>query len=464
MNGAAAALRDAAPRPFWTDRAGAPEPTEPLSGQVTADLVVVGGGFTGLWTALLAKERDPGTDVVVLEARSVAHGASGRNGGFISESLTHGLEHGIARWPQELEELLLMGRENVAAIAAFVWSHDIAADLRLVGKTVCAVRPHEVGRLEAAARLQERHGESAVFLSREEVQADVRSPTYLAGLRVRSGGGLLDPAALCWGMLRVATHLGVRVHENTAVTAVEADRNGVRVASRHGVAVARQAVVATNAYVEPLSQLRRRVLPVYDHVLVTEPLNQEQLRSIGWQENQGLTDAGNRFHYYRRTPDDRILWGGYDAIYHFGNAISEQLEQREASHRRLAESFFATFPQLQGVRFSHRWAGVTDVTSRFTPMFGTTAGGGAVYAAGFTGLGVGSSRFAANTMLDMLEGAETPRTRLEMVRRRPMPFPPEPLRYCVVQATRAALAREDRTGRRGTWLRTLDRLGVGFSS
>jgi glycine/D-amino acid oxidase-like deaminating enzyme len=445
MSPGAQALRDAVPRPFWTDRDGAPEPTEPLSGQATTDLAVVGGGFTGLWTALLAKERYPELDVVVLEACSVAAGACGGSGGFISESLTQGLEHSIALWPGELEELLLIGRENVAAIAAFVWSHDIDAELRLVGRTVCAVRPHQVTRLATSARLHDRHGESAVFLSREEVQADVLSPTYLAGMRVRSGGGLLDPAALCWGMLRVAKERGVRVHESTTVTRLEAERDMVRLVTTGGVTIAGKAVVATHLSMEPLSGLERRVLPVHDHALVTEPLSGQQLDSIGWRESQGLIDAGNRLHYYRRTADNRILWGGRDA------------------HLPLSEDFFRTFPQLEGVRFSHRWTDVRNTTSRCTPMFGTAVGGKVAYATGFAGLGVATSRFAANTMLDLLEDIDTPRTRLAMVRRRPLAFPPEPLRSGVVQATRAALAKEDRTGRRGPWLRALDHLGVGFS-
>lgn len=206
------------------------------------------------------------------------------------------------------------------------------------------------------------------------------------------------------------------------------------------------------------------MLPIYDHVLVTEPLSASALASIGWSENQGVTDVGNQFHYYRRTPDDRILWGGYDAIYYFGNRTDAAREQRDASHGLLAAQFLQTFPQLEGLRFTHRWAGLIDSTSRFTPVFGTALGGRVAYSVGFTGLGVAASRFGARVALDLLSGQETERTRLDMVRRRPVPFPPEPLRYPVVQATRAALAREDATGRRGAWLRALDRLGVGFNS
>ena len=223
-------------------------------------------------------------------------------------------------------------------------------------------------------------------------------------------------------------------------------------------------VLATNAYPPLLHRLRHRVMPIYDHVLVTEPLSSAALGSIGWAQAQGLTDVGNQFHYYRRTPDDRILWGGYDAIYYFGNRTDAAREQRDASHALLARQFFQTFPQLEGLRFTHRWAGLIDSTSRFTPVFGTALGGRVAYTVGFTGLGVAASRFGARVALDLLAGRDTERTSLDLVRRKPIPFPPEPLRYPVVQATRAALAREDATGRRGAYLRTLDHFGIGFNS
>ncbi len=411
IDGVRLALKDAAPRPFWTDRPGAPELREALGGRVTADLVVVGGGFTGLWTALLAKERDPGTEVMVLEERSIARGAAGRIGGFISESVTCGLELGAARWPHELEQLLLMGRENLAALAAFVWSHEIGADLRLVGRTVCAVCPEEVAWLEASARLHERHGEAAIFQGRDEVQADVRSPTYLGGLRVRSGGGLVDPVALVWGMHRVAVGLGVRVHENTTVIAVEAEGGAVRVTTQSGVARARHVVVATSTPILPVGRLRRRSCPVHDHVLVTEPLDRIQLQSIGWQENQGLTEAGTRGLYYRRTPDGRILWGGPST------AHDSRVGGRDFVHQGLARTFFVTFPQLEGVRFSHRWRGGTGASASFAPTFGTTFNGRVANVAGHAESDVGAARFAASTMLDILGTSDTPRTRLAMVRR-----------------------------------------------
>ncbi|GAA4209153.1 NAD(P)/FAD-dependent oxidoreductase [Microbispora amethystogenes] len=456
-------VEDAAPRVFWTDRPGAPGPYEPLHGRTTADLLVVGGGFTGLWAAVLAKQENPACDVVLVEARSVAYGASGRNGGFVSDSLTHGLGHGMRLWPSENAALLALGRANLAAIARFAGDHGIDADLRLVGKTTVAVAPHQVEELRRAERLHREHGEDAVFLGRDEMRADVGSPTYLAGLRLRGTGGLLDPAGLAWGLARVAAGLGVRVHEGTEVTALARMRTGVEARTGgRGVVNAGQVLLATNAFPSPLRRLGLFMLPVWDYVLVTEPLSPAQRASIRWPEGQGLTDAGNQFHYYRLTRDDRILWGGYDAVYNFGGGGSEQ---RDASHERLARHFFATFPQLRGLRFTHRWGGMVDSTSRFTPFFGTAMGGRLAYALGYTGLGVGASRFGALVGLDLLAGRSTARTRLSMVRHHPVPFPPEPLRWPVVELTRRELARaDDNEGRRGPWLRVLDRFGIGFDS
>jgi glycine/D-amino acid oxidase-like deaminating enzyme len=266
------------------------------------------------------------------------------------------------------------------------------------------------------------------------------------------------------GLRDVAVRKGVILHERSPVVSLK--RDGAKVVCRTpgGAVRAEQAVLATNAFRPLLRRIRQFVLPVWDHVLATEPLSGEQLERIGWADNQGLTDAGNQFHYYRRTADDRIVWGGYDAIYYFGNRIDAGREQRETSHRLLAEQFYTTFPQLDDVRMSHRWAGIIDTTSRFTPLFGTAAGGRVAYAVGYTGLGVAASRFGALVALDLLAGRGTERTELSMVRRRPVPFPPEPLRWTAVQATRWALAREDERGERGLLLRTMDRFGVGFNS
>lgn len=317
-----------------------------------------------------------------------------------------------------------------------------------------AVNPHQL------ADLRDEPG----FLDAAAVRAEVDSPTYLGGLWDRRGNAMLDPARLAWGLADVAEAHGVRVVENTGVRALRRDGNQVALHTGTGTVRADRVALGTNVFRSLLRRTRLHVVPVYDHVLVTEPLSADQLAAIGWRSRQGISDAGNQFHYYRLTPDNRILWGGYDAVYHYGRRMHAEHDQRPATFRVLAEHFFETFPQLAGLRFSHRWGGAIDTCTRFFAFYGTALGGRVSYAVGHTGLGVGASRFSGNVMLDLLAGEATERTELAMVRSRPLPFPPEPFAYAGIQATRWSLARADEVGRRNLWLRTLDRLGLGFDS
>jgi glycine/D-amino acid oxidase-like deaminating enzyme len=242
-------------------------------------------------------------------------------------------------------------------------------------------------------------------------------------------------------------------------------RSALKVATEGGVVTAPKVLMATSAYPPLIGAVGRYIAPVYDYALMTEPLSPAQQRSIGWANRQGISDLGNQFHYYRPTADGRVLYGGYDAVYRYGGDVGPHRDEDDATFAKLSQHFFTTFPQLEGLRFSHRWGGAIDTCSRFSVFFGRAFGGRLVYALGYTGLGVGATRFGAHVALDLLDGRSTAATRLKMVRRRPLPFPPEPLRSGVIQLTRNRLAAADRNdGRRGLWLRTLDRLGLGFDS
>jgi len=458
-----AAIEDAAPRPFWLDRPDAPAPRPPLDGQLEADLVVVGGGLTGLWTALQAAEE--GRSVVLLEGERLAYGASGRNGGFCAASLTHGIRNGLARWPDDLATLERMGRENLDGIRATIAQHGIDCDWQDSGMIDVATAPHQLAWLAEDAELLRRFGWHAELLDAAAMRARVDSPTYAGGLWSRDAGALVDPARLCWGLARAAEAARAQILEETPVRSLAADGAGVRAEAHGGRVLARRALLATSAFPPLVRAIRRYVVPVYDYVLVTEPLSERQRAAIGWRGREGLSDVANQFHYYRQTADHRILWGGYDAIYELGGRVTPARDQRPATFALLAEHFSATFPQLEGLRFSHRWGGAIDTCSRFSAMWGTALYGRAAYVVGFTGLGVGASRFGARVGLDLLAGADTERTRMEMVRSRPVPFPPEPARWAAIQLTRRALARADeRGGQRGPWLRLLDRVGLGFDS
>jgi glycine/D-amino acid oxidase-like deaminating enzyme len=431
------------------------------------DVAIVGGGFTGLWTAVALTDTDPTLRVAVLEAETVAFGASGRNGGFCEASLTHGLANGIRHFPDELERLEREGIDNLEGLVAFTREHAIDCDLEETGTLSLADQPYQVEEFRGWVDEAAEHGEHLEFLDRAAVQAEIHSPVWQAGLYRPPGRDvILDPAALCRGIARVARERGVRVHEGTAVTRLERRAGGVLVRTASGATVrAGQVVVATSAYSAWLRRLGSLFVPVYDYVLVSEPLAPDERRAVGWARRQGLSDANNQFHYFRLTADDRILWGGYDAIHYPGSRVGPELDRRPATFEKLEAQFFRAFPQLEGLRFPYRWGGAIDTTSRFTVTFGQTMGGRVTYALGYTGLGVGTSRWAACVVRDLLLRPDEDRLRLRIVASPPIPFPPEPIRSIAVDTVRRELDRADRDeGRRSVILRTLDALGIGFDS
>ena len=457
-------------RVFWLDDLAdaAKRPRPRLTGERVAQLAIVGGGYTGLWTAVLAKRRYPGAHVVLVEAKTIGWAASGRNGGFCEASLTHGHDNGMSRWPDEMPTLDRLGIENLDAIGAAEAEFGMDFEFERNGALGVAVEPHQVEWLHEEVEAAAARGDDSVrLLDEAEVRAEVDSPTYLGGVWDTRGSALVHPAKLAAELARVAEELGVEIFERSPVRRIDTpgSTGAVTLVTEGGRVFAQHAVLATNVFPSLLKRNRLMTVPVYDYALMTEPLSGEQLASIGWSNRQGLGDLANQFHYYRLSRDNRILFGGYDAVYHYGRRVREQYEQRPESYERLAAHFFTTFPQLEGLRFSHRWAGAIDTSTRFCAFFGTARDGRVAYAAGFTGLGVAATRFAAEVMLDQLEQRDNERTRLRMVRERPLPFPPEPAAAIGINATRWSLDRADHTGgRRNMLLKTLDALGLGFDS
>jgi glycine/D-amino acid oxidase-like deaminating enzyme len=398
-----AAYAEAVPRPFWLERRTDPVVHPALDGRAEADLCIVGGGFTGLWAAVHAKTRDPDRNVILVEGDAIGEGASGRNGGFLSSSITHGIGNGVSHFPDEVQTLERLGLANFDGLRADLDRLGIDCDFEASGEIAVAVEPHQVAPLAEEAELLRTYGHDVELLDADGIRAGTR------------------------------------------IDSLERDGAGVRLAAAGRAEVrARRALLATNAFPPLRRALRRYIVPVYDYVLVSEPLTAEQLESLGWRNRQGISDTGHQFHYYRLTDDNRILWGGFEAVYRFGGPVDPSLDVDEETFALLSQHFFATFPQLRGLRFTHKWGGAIDTCSRFSVFFDTSHDGRVAFAGGYTGLGVGSSRFGAAVALDLLDGRHSEATDLGYVRSKPVPVPPEPLRWAVVQLTRGRLAAADR--------------------
>ena len=459
-------LADLQPMLYWLDE----DPLEPeshsaLIESISADLCIVGAGYTGLWTALLAKERDPKREVVVIEQKETGAGASGRNGGFCNSSLTHGFTNGYRRFRREMGIIEHLGRENLDAIEETIGKYNIECDWERTGELRVAVTTWQLDGMQEEANLRNEYGDNVEFLTRDQIQSRVKSPKYQGALFDHDGTALVDPARLVWGLEKVCISLGVKIYENSKVEWLEEKGDHVIAHTPYGTVTASKVALATNVFKSLVRSARKYVIPVYDFQLVTEPLTQVQRESIGWKDREGISDAGNQFHYYRLNKEGGILWGGYEAIYNFRGKVRQEYEFDAETYAILASNFLKTFPQLEGIRFTHGWGGAIDTCTRFSPFWGKAHGGKVAYVLGYTGLGVAATRFGAATMLDLLDGQETERTRLKMVRKKPLPFPPEPFRYLFIWITQRSIYWADQhEGRRNIWLRILDRVGLGFDS
>lgn len=453
------ALAGAKHTPYWLDTDERPAASDALHGSIETDLLIVGGGYTGLWTALQAKERDPQRQVVLIEGQRIGWAASGRNGGFCEYSLVHGESNGENHLPEENAHLTELGMQNMAELRETFQRYDMDVELETAGALSVATEPHQVDWLR----------EEDGFLNADATRKLINSPDFLAGARDYAGTMLVNPAKLAWELARVCRELGVEIYEYTHAEDLQDNDGELKVLTPNGQVTAQHIALATNVFPSLLKRHRLFTLPLYDYALMTEPLTEEQRAAIGWDEMIGLSDLNNRFHYSRPTIDEngdfRILWGGYDAIYHFNGEVRSEYDVRQETFDKLVAHFYGTFPHLKGIKFSHAWGGAIDTCSRFFSFFDVSHRGRVAYSAGYTGLGVGATRFGAKVMLDLLSGEDTELTQLELVKKKPIPFPPEPAAWLGVQVMMREMIRADRNqGKRSLFLRTMDKIGMGFDS
>lgn len=461
------ALADAKPMPFWLDNPlAAPEVKPALVGQEKADLVVVGGGFTGLWTALIAKERDPGRDVVLIERETCPSGASGRNGGFMLGCYVDYFV--LPNYKGQEPELVELGLRNRREIEETFDRYSIDCDHEPNGWIIAATKPWMVPRLQEIADLGEASGMKSIVWDRDEVQQAVRSPSYHGGVFQPDAIATVHPAKYAWGLKRVCEQLGVRIFERTPATSLSETATGMRIDTPYGSLTSQNVALATYAHPSLVRKLRWWRVPVYSHVLATEPLTDEQMDSIGWAGRQGIIDLATFLNYYRLTKDNRVIWGFTDATVYRGRKLSPEFEQDFALFERMSADFFTRFPQLEGIRFTHRWGGALETSSRAAPFFGTTNRGRVAFAHSYMP-GVGASHGGATTMLDLLAGAKTQYTEVPMVGGRGVygspslrPLPPQPLLGIGIDLVRKALQREDDTGKKPLLIKALNRAGFTF--
>jgi glycine/D-amino acid oxidase-like deaminating enzyme len=424
------------------------EPRARLQGDLSCDVVIVGGGFTGLWTAIQLHEADPSIDIVVVEQQVVGYGASGRNGGFAMTMVGRNL-HDLVRkvGPSRARATHLAMRESLREIEQFASKEGIQADIVNTGLLTVSNGAEQDIRIRQDLEAAERLGlDDFHALSGPECQELVHSSRLRLG-HFEDDTLMIDPAALVRGLAGAAERRGITIFEHTPVDDLH-DVDGRRVEARtpFGTVHADRAVVATNAYAYSIPQLRRFIFTVYANIIVTEQLSDEQWARIGWERRMGIEDKRVMPHFHRPTADGRILWGGRDAPFS-AYGPNRRCDRDPYVFSRLEETFRWTFPQLHDVAIDRGWAGpVCGTVNCFASIGWLGRGERIIYSVGYAGHGVGPSHLAAKIVSDLLLNRQTDLLDLPMVTKRPIPLPPGPLRWVFLGGSQRVLQRVDDQG------------------
>jgi glycine/D-amino acid oxidase-like deaminating enzyme len=427
-------------RPWWIDDAGLGVVADPLAGDQPADVVVVGGGFTGLWTALALRARSPELDVALVEADFCGSGPSGRNGGFV---------HGY--WAALPTALSLFGRERALELAragdriipgvqAFLDSRGEDAWLHVGGLLEVSAAPVQDAAIEHGAAVARSLGvpDEAVRLDTTEVEARCKSPVFRGGVLYRDGA-TVHPGRLVRALRDAVVDAGIRLYERSPVRRIDGGR--ARIHTSGGSIRADAVVVATNAWMTGWRPVTNRVTNMGSWVVLTEPAP-DALEAIGWTGHEALTDGRTFLHYFRTTDDGRVLMGAGAGQIGFAGRVDERFFADAAAGRRAEAGLRRLLPDLADVKVERTWGGPIDVSADRLPFFGSH--GPVHYGVGYTGNGVGPSWMGGQILASLALGIEDEWTSLPLVGRRPRPLPPEPFRYVGGRAIRSAtLACED---------------------
>jgi len=447
-----------ADRSWWmeealADPAFAFEPQPQLASDTEADVVVLGGGYTGMWTAWFLTERTPGIDVVLLEQDVCGGGPSGRNGGFCY-GMWEDLEILTKRFgDDEALRLAHTAQRSVGEIEVWLRNHDVDAWFTRAGHLTVATSPAQDGAWDGLLAEATRLGvaeDRFVELSHDEVRKRCDAPGFRAGL-FQPDNATLQPARLSLGLRRELLARGVRIHEATTVRRFGADggRGGVTVEVASGARVrARDAVLGLGAWTSSLRRFRRAVVPRGTYIVVTAPAP-DRLEAIGWTGGEGLADWRTALRYLRTTPDGRIAFGAGAATAGLGTGLGPRLRYDETSIARLVRDVRRFFPSFADVEIEAGWGGPMDVTGLHLPSFGTLPGGSVHFGVGYTGGGVGPCHLGGKILSALALGLEDEHTTLPLVGLEPLRFPPEPFRSVGAAAIQGAIVRKDEAEDRG---------------
>jgi glycine/D-amino acid oxidase-like deaminating enzyme len=435
-------VQDLATRSYWL---GLDEyqPGAPLEGDMQADVVIIGGGFSGLWTAYHLLKADPGMTVIVIEGSAVGYGASGRNGGFAMTLIHRGLGDLVDAVGADQAKALHHGAEEaIRSISRVCEAEGINADLQPNGLLTVANNPLQDSVIRSEFEVAERLGVTGIkFLEKDEIQAAVHSATFRCGIREETCT-LLNPARLARGLKEAVIRAGGRVFEQTPMERLEETNGKVIAVTPKGKITSQRAVLAANAYGSRIPSLSRYVMPFYSYILLSEPLTDEQWSRVGWAGREGMEDRRVFLHYFRPTVDGRMMWAGRDAPYR-PNGPDPQYDRDDRVFKRLEETFAWTFPQLQDLKIEYRWGGPVGVTGTFMPSVGWLKGGRIAYSFGFCGHGVAITNLAAMATRDLLLDRDTAYTRLAIVGKKPVDLGPRLIRDPMVRASTQHQLRQD---------------------
>ncbi len=416
-----------------------------LESSEKADVVIIGGGYTGLSAGYHLKTLNPNLDVCVLESEICGFGASGRNGGF---SMTlFGLTKGITKFrfgDDNAREAQIYLEEAVDYLHDIITRNRLNCDYERSGYLLVATSPAQIKRLEHDFDIIKRWGITGVERwERDRLEKEFSTDFYKLGW-FEPRCAILNPAKLAREMKRITQKKGVVVYENSPVTAFEKKGDGkFRVTTPNGEIVCEYLVLATNAYSINFPQLRSLQTPAFTHIVLTEPLSKQQLKSIGWKCRAGVEDARDFIHYYRLTADNRIAMGGGDVSLTYGSDFDHDLNDKIFSI--LENHITEVFPQLKGIGITHRWGGPVSITLDMAPAIGYIGHDKkAIYSLGCMGHGVSMTTLNGLTIAEMILNRKTSRTGRFFVGRKTIPWPPEPIKFGLSQAVRGYMKLEDR--------------------